>query len=321
MRITASAKAILAHAGLHADWSVPDLAKRIRAREHTVRYILSQLVERQIVRKRWVIDLMACGWKRYEIFFAVAPGARGVRKKMVEWLIKNELCTYLAEVGGEFDYEMIFVARSSSQVRELLSELNARCGEVCFSKAVAQHTKVYYFARKYLSASQLPLESLALHEGDNSPHELDELEHALLRLLVDEPEISQREIARRCGCTPLTVARRIEQLREHGVIRGAMYSFSGAILGAQNYIFLIYSRGLSPQLSDRLYQFCVRHPYCTNMKECFGSWDFEVGIEVPDHARLRAIREEILENFSGEIVRIAVLSRFSTLKYSLYPLR
>jgi DNA-binding Lrp family transcriptional regulator len=321
MRITASAKAVLARAGLHADWSITELAKRTRTRPHTVRYILSHLIELQIVRKRWVIDLMACGWKRYEIFFAVAPGTRGARTKMVDWLIKQELCTYLAEVGGEFDYEMIFVAKSSRQVGELLSELNKRCGEVCFSKAVAQHTKVCYFARKYLSSAQLPLESLALQEVDGAPHELDQIDHSLLRLLAEEPDISQREMARRCHCTPLTVARRIEQLRNRGVIRGAMYSFSGAILGAQNYIFLIYARGLSPTLANGLYQFCVKHPFCTNMKECFGSWDFEVGVEVPDHSRLRAIREDILENFSGDIVRITVLSRFSTLKYDLYPLR
>jgi DNA-binding Lrp family transcriptional regulator len=214
---------------------------------------------------------------------------------------------------------MIFVAKNSAQVRMLLTELNQRCGEVCFSKAVAQHTKVSYFARKYLSTAPLPPESLSLEEVENSSGDLDALDHQLLLLLAEYPEISQREMAKRCNCTPLTVARRIQQLRERGVIRGAMFSVSGAHVGAQNYILLIFTRGLSPQLADRLYQFCVKHPHCTNMKECFGSWDFEVGVEVPDHTKLRAIREEILESFSDQVVRISVLSRFATLKYKLYP--
>ena len=124
MRLSAKARAILAYAGLHADSSPTVIAKQLGLRVHTVRYTLDRLSRRGVIKKRWVIDLMACGWTRHEIFFALAPIARGTRRKMMEWLVKHPLCTYVAEVGGEFDYEVILVAKSSSQVQGVLGELS-----------------------------------------------------------------------------------------------------------------------------------------------------------------------------------------------------
>ncbi len=89
----------------------------------------------------WAINLMACGWTRYKIFFALAPIAHGVRGRMIEWLVKHQLCTHVAEVGGNFDYEVILVAKSSAQVQEVLSDLSKRFGEVWFRKAVTQRTR------------------------------------------------------------------------------------------------------------------------------------------------------------------------------------
>lgn len=320
MKLTPTARAIIAHTGLHADQTIPEIAKRVRCKEHTVRYILNQCIERGLIHKRWVVDLMACGWLRYEIFFSATPGSQGTRKRMIDWLIKHELCTYLAEVGGEFDYELILLARSSAHIKEVFAQLNERCGHFCFAKVVAQHTRVFYFSRKYLVPHQMPAERLAMGCAETDIG-LDETDRKILELLDSSPDISQRDIARRLGCTPLTVARRFEAMKSSGVIRGAMYSVASSHIGANNYILLIFARGFGPELADRLYQFCVRHPNCTNMKECLGSWDFEVGVEVLDYAKLRAIREEILESFSDDIVSITVLSRFTTLKYNMYPLK
>jgi DNA-binding Lrp family transcriptional regulator len=272
---------------------------------------------------------MSCGWGRYEIFFSVASGAKKSREKMVEWLTRHENTTYLAEVGGEFDYELILLAQSSLQVHEILGETARRCGEISFLKVVAVHNRVHYFARKYLAPSVSDVSSLSLvgsplvgkaQDGSVFQVQISDIEHQILLHLTSTPEISQREIARLIGCTPFTVTTHIERLRSVGVIRGAMYSFKGTSIGAQSYIFLIYARGFSLEFTQKLYRFCSVHPHCTNMKECFGSWDFEVGVEVIEHISLQRVKEQLLELFSKEILSITILPRFSTLKFNFYPL-
>jgi DNA-binding Lrp family transcriptional regulator len=320
MKLSSRTQAIIAHAGLHADDEIPALARRAKCHSHTIRYTLRRLSERGLLRKRWVIDLMACGWIRYEIFFTIAAGTRKSRQRSIEWLTRQEFCTYLAEVGGAYDYEIILLAKNSRQAKEVLSQLHRLCGELCFSKVVAQHTKVSYFPRKYLNSAQMRPETLSL-ECSQMDAVIDEFDHSVLKLLSEEPDISQREISRKLSCTPLTISRRLEGLRAAGVIRGAMYSINSSAIGAQNYIILIFARGLGTDLTERLYQFCIKHPHCTNMKECFGSWDFEVGVEVLEHSTLLAIKEELLEHFSDDIQSVTVLSRFATLKYDLYPLK
>jgi DNA-binding Lrp family transcriptional regulator len=318
MRLSEKARTIVAYAGLHADVSPSIIAKKLGLRVHTVRYTLEQLSQRGAIKKRWVIDLMACGWMRYEIFFALAPIPRGTRQKMIEWLIKHELCTYMAEVGGEFDYEVILLARSSAQIQGVLTELSSRFGEVCFRKVIAQHTRVSYFPRKYLTSTALPIDTLQL-KAEDGLRVLDKIDHSILHLLSENPTLSQRDMSKALAHAPLTIARRLQDLSSAGVLRGAMYSLDSAHTGAQNFILLIFVRGFRAELTERLYRFSSRHPNCTNMKECLGSWDFEIGVEVPDARMLRSIKEELLERFAGDIVSITVLSRFATLKYRLYP--
>lgn len=328
MRLSDREKQIIHHAALAADEPVSELARRCHQRVHNVRYTLNELIRRGVLTKRWVIDLMSCGWGRYEIFFSVASGAKKSKDKMIEWLTRLEHTTYLAEVGGEFDYELILLAQSSLQAHEILGETARRCGEISFSKVVAVHNRVHYFPRKYLAPTASSVSALSLVGStliDRSAamripqFQISDFEHQILLLLSSAPEISQREIARLLGCTPLTVHTHIERLRSLGVIRGAMYSFKGTSIGAQSYILLIYARGFSLEFTNRLYNFCREHPHCTNMKECFGSWDFEVGIEVIEHISLQKVKEQLLELFSKEILRITILPRFSVLKFNFYP--
>ena len=318
MKLSNRDATVVALSSLHADKSIPELAKRCGLKTHTVRYILTELQRRKLLQKRWVIDLMSCGWGRYELFFSSSSSSKKTRQSLLQWLIKSSRTTYIAEVGGDFDYEVIILAHCLEELKESLEQLTKTVGEISFSKAVAIHQRVHYFPRKYLSPHRIKPEARSL-VACKTPHTLDELDHKILQNLSLYPDSSQRELAQRCSCMPITIQSRMEKLRSHGVLKGAMFSFQATTLGVRNYIFLIYAKGFDSTFGQKLYQFCLQHPHCTNMKECFGSWDFEAGVEVLEHSQLLQFKEELLETFPSDIHSIKLLSRFTTHKYALYP--
>ncbi len=320
MRLSSRDGNIVAQLALHADSTMPELARRSGEKVHTVRYVLTELTRRGLLAKRWVVDLMACGWSRYEIFFSMSTATHKTRQAMVTWLCQLDMTTYLAEVGGEFDYELILLAKDAQQVKDLLADMAERFGESSFSKVVALHQRVHYFPRKYLAKRPIKAESLSLL-GAKSAVVINELDHKILRALSEAPDLSQRELALRCSCAILTVQSHLQKLRERGVVRGAMFSLRTADFAAQNYIFLIYAKGFQRSFGEKLFRFSVAHAHCTNMKECFGSWDFEVGVEVSSYTELQEIKEELLETFVKEIERITLLSRFAVRKFDFYPFR
>lgn len=320
MRLSPRDANIVAHIGLSADRTVPELARQVRVHPHTMRYVIAQLSAQKLISKRWAIDLLASGWRRYEIFFSSSPLSASARQALVRKLMQSERCTYLAEVGGDFDYEVILLARESREALQILQHITAPYGETSFSKEVAEHHRVHYFPRKYLAQGRPPQRVITLGDAD-SRCELSAREHQLLRLLSESADISQREIAQRCGCSAPTVQTDLQRLRRLKIIRGAMYSFHASHIGVQNYLLLIYARGFGAEFSSRLYQFCIQHPQCTNMKECFGGWDFEIGIEVMHHQALLDLKNALFEAFPREVQSLRLLSRFTTHKYDFYPFR
>ena len=52
----------------------------------------------------------------------------------------------------------------------------------------------------------------------------------------------------------------------------------------------------------------------------FGSWDFEIGVEVLHPRDLVALKEALYEKFTSQISSLRVLSRFKVHKYILYPI-
>ena len=320
MIVSARDAEIIAKIGLHADESIPQLARRTRVRAHTLRYVLTRYSERGLLRKRWVVDLMACGFSRYELFFSCGSISKKSRDALLYDLTQLEATTYLAQIGGDFDFELILLTKTSQEVSTIFATLARRYGDITFTKAVAHHHKVHYFPRKYLVKSFSAFEARSL-TGAERIVTLDALDHALLGELSRNPEVSRRELAKLCKSTPVTIQAHIAKLRAQGVIKGAMYSFQGAALKIQNYIFLLYTRGLGAELGERLFKFCLQHPRCTNMKECFGSWDFEIGVEVTDYQGVLSFKEELLDTFGQELQKVRLLSRFLVHKYDFYPFR
>lgn len=320
MRLLPRDKHIISQIALHAEETVPQLARRCRVKEHTLRYVLNRYTDLGILKKRWVIDAMALGLRRFEVFFSSPITSKSVRESLRKALIKSEAVTYFAEVGGDYDFELIMLARDSHEITTTLASLTRQFGDLALSKSIIEHQQIFYFSRKYLSSGSGRPGHLGLG-GARPGAKIEALGHQLLQSLSQHPELSQRDLAKICACSPATIQAHLKRLRAEGVIRGAMYSLSAEALGAQNFIFLVCMKGFGAEARESFVQFCQRHPHCTNLKLCFGEWDFEVGIETMNSRDVPVFKALLLETFPSEIRSIRILSRFSTHKYEFYPFR
>ena len=62
-----------------------------------------------------------------------------------------------------------------------------------------------------------------------------------------------------------------------------------------------------------------KHPNIIYMHECFGSWDYELNVEVRDPREVVRITQELYEAFGSVLNNIRVLSKFEDIKYTAYP--
>jgi len=84
--------------------------------------------------------------------------------------------------------------------------------------------------------------------------QLDELDIMILSVLIEDARASLKNIAERCGLTPSAVLRRIDHLRQSGVIVGTRFVVDGEAFGYPLYATLLIDAAdsLEPQVKQTI---------------------------------------------------------------------
>jgi DNA-binding Lrp family transcriptional regulator len=314
MRLLDREKDFLTVAGLAADRSMVDLAKTLHTPIHQLHYVVNKLREARIIRKVWVIDTFRLGLTRYNVFFSLSAVQRKKREALVKMLTQSSRTVFLAEIGGDFDFELSLVARSPAEVRQFFEFLGEKFGELFYSKLISIRHAMAHFPRKYLSKRKSLCSQISIGNTVET-HEVDEFDTAILQVMADQPDFSKREIAHHLGRPETSVDLRIKKLFEAKIIKGAIWSTNAKHYEAQTFKLLIHTRGLSPQRGDALKTFACNHPHITAYIEGFGHWDIECVAEVQDYSQLSALKEDIFASFGDSINDVKLINRFTVHKY------
>jgi hypothetical protein len=116
------------------------------------------------------------------------------------------------------------------------------------------------------------------------------------------------------------VERRVLKLKEKKILTGMVLSTRPLEYESSSHVVLLYARGFNEIFRNELVRFATEHPHCTYFIECFGGWDFELGVEVENYSQLVRFREHIGERFGSYLSTLKTLTRFQVLKYSSFPL-
>jgi DNA-binding Lrp family transcriptional regulator len=282
---------------------------------HTTRYTINRLEDRGILHRAWIIDVFALGWQRVQILCSTGNADR---QKVIAFFTGRSRVVHLAEIGGEYDFDIVVLARGTHDTLCLMRDAAKACGDIFASKALVVQNSISYFPRKYLCRGRVSC-GVLVTGGEKPRHTIDEIDHRILELLMSTPAILKKEMGERLSLSLPTVSARLARLKEQGVLVGAMFSPRYSELGVQNYKLLISSRDRSQEFRDALYDFAYRHPHCTSYRDSIGEWDYELNAEVESHGELTELKNALYRRFGSGTSRLQVIPRFKMHKFMSYP--
>lgn len=316
MRLSAVERDILGRASLLADKSLPELAKVSRRKIHTVRYAITRMKERKIIAKAWVVDVFRLGWQRFQLLLAIGGGNR---QQFIDYLRKIPNIAHVAEIGGKYDFDVAIVAGSAEEALSVLRQAVVTCGAVLRDKVITAQSMIHYFPRKYMCTGKALLGEIVV--GNNKEkYELTAIEKALLMKLIEQPEVSRKDLSSHLCVSPPTLDARMRCLWNEGVIRGAMYGSRYDELGMQNFKVLISMTGATPDVAKRMHKIAYLHPHCTSFRTGLGAWDFELQAEVERYQQITELKEFIWREAGSHVHSIEIIPRFKLHFYNSYPI-
>jgi DNA-binding Lrp family transcriptional regulator len=307
----------IAAVGLCADQSVVSLARHLRVPTHQLHYTIDKLTECGVIRKVWIIDTFDLGITRFNIFFSVSGGDRRKHDQLIKRVVFSPRTVFVAEVGGDFDYELSILARRASEVGSFLRELSQYYGDIFRVHVISTRLSMIHFPRKYLSKHPSLCPRLSIGERSGMVV-IDDFDIDILKGLSANPKWSIRELARQIGRAESSVDVRMKRLMREGVIKGAIWSTNSSRYGSQTFKLLVQTRGLSDARRGDMILFATKHPHVTSFIDGFGQWDIELVAEVAEYAELSRLREGLYQHFGDVILEIKLLNRFSVHRYQSF---
>jgi Lrp/AsnC family transcriptional regulator, leucine-responsive regulatory protein len=118
--------------------------------------------------------------------------------------------------------------------------------------------------------------------------ELDGMDRQLLGLLLEDPRVSQRQLARMVGMSPPAVGERIARLERQGVIRGYTTVVDWAAVGYPGVVYVPMALATDAELGEILSE--LRDiAELTDLVVVTGSYDMIAQFRIRDHAHLQAL--------------------------------
>ena len=319
MKLSPLEKTILSAIDVDAVVSVEALAKKIRARSHVVRYTLHALTNKSLYRPKVLINPYILGYMDYVVLFSISAKEHGTqREKLLQMLTQSKEVSWVGEVGGRYHYGVSVLAVQISDALQFFDSITRKFGRLIHERSFALRHASNIYGKRYLD-SKVSNPPLRYSAPSLPPIQLDELDKKILSYFSKSFNYNISSAARALGMIPSTLERRISRLIKEEVIIGYYNSISGSIPQIERYKIILKLRGMSSTFKKAIDQFCLNTPYCTHLIECLGSWDYELGIEVPSGKDTISITNALYRDFSSEIVELEVLPEFTCLKFVNCP--
>jgi DNA-binding Lrp family transcriptional regulator len=318
MKLNAKEALVLAAVEFRADAPIKMIQKETGLREHVIRHALRRMLERKVVTPVPFINLHRLGLSVYSVYFSCAGESRTTKRALIKTLISSPETLWVGEFGGEYQYAVAFCAESLPPLLHFLRQLSNRYPDVFYEKAISIQVSSTIFPRKYLTSRKLTAAPQTV-TFSNSTVKIDDIDRRILSGLTTHSQLSHRQIALKLQMPLSSFELRVRKLHEQKVIVSTVYFADAASFGRQSFKLLVYTKGLDFELTKRMYAFCEQHLDVVYMIECFGSWNFEIGIEVLSAEQVGIVMHELYEEFGATINTIKLLTKFSYPKVSWFP--
>ena len=318
IRLSENERIFIAGATHNATTSAKDLARRLGIREHQVRRIRDSLVQREVLKPIYLIDIYRLGYTDFRVFLSGITSPSKTRMAFEKRVEGYPLVYWLAKMSGSYQYALTFLAKDPSDMISFFPAMQPRPLGLSALKTIAIAGDWSIFTPNYLAPNS---QERGCHTMTSKERvgPLERQDILILETISRNPAITTSGLARLTGMAATSLSYRLDKLTDLKVIRGQLYLLNTPLLGISTFRITIVEKGLSPTAREKLRRYMASQPNVCAMLSCAGSFDFEVRFECVDPEQVEDFVQTIVDNFGDEIAAIGVSQQLRILKRISYP--
>lgn len=294
---------------LDARQSIASLSKKLGLTRDIINRHIDALEKSKVISGYiTLIDIGKLGYFGIAVYARLDTANQKKRENFFSYLKKKKEIYWVANLGGKYDILFAIQASSIVHFSDILNEILKNYTFVTGSQ-FAIRMKAMQFQRAYL----VPRPTKRIQGGFDSGYTqefLKQREKIVLKILIEEPQVSVIELARRVRLSRITVKTIISNLTQRGIIQKFSSLISASSLGLQCYIILITLKRFDKSTRDKLQRFANEESSIIFCIETVGNWHVEFHCEVSSQEKLQELARRFRCFFQKEISLIEIIPVF-----------
>lgn len=298
--------------------SAEKLSALVPYKPHVIRRCLAQLIEEQVIRKTIFCNVYRLGFTPNNLHFSLASKEIKAKRRILEFISHHPRVSWCAELTGELNYELTFLARSCRDFSLFVDELSDKFGDVFEEKSLGIELSHNYFGYKFLSDLAVAIPVISFEESE-SHHLLDAVDADLLRALSEQGGAPLSQIADKLKISTNTLQYRKERLKKNGVLLEEVF-----FLNRNNIQTTMLNASVSVSRGDKrfreaLMRFSATHPNILCCHRCVGAWDYKIAIVGDSRDEVHAAVDVLANQFGSNISNVRTAILMKDLKDDFFP--
>ncbi|MFA6213969.1 MAG: Lrp/AsnC family transcriptional regulator [Candidatus Micrarchaeia archaeon] len=297
------------------------LSRRMKLSREAVNYRIRRLQKAGVIRAFITkLDYRKLGLVNYNIYAKLSNMDAAMRGKLVEELSRKKHITWLASLGGRFDFAIEITTGSLEEFDMHFSEIFDSYPDKIGNYQVQVATRIFQaiFPKKYLWQERARARAAARAAHEKAA-ETDLLDRKIISCLATDARASVLEVSRRASAPATTISSRLRRLERTGIIEGYTTLSNLEMLGYSRFKAFITVRNFSRKDETRLLSFCQEHPNVYYFTKTLGSWNYEIEVDVKSPQEYQCFLMEFRSKFGSVVHDIESLSIFEEHKFTYWP--
>ena len=317
MKLSSEERDVIASFTLQDDVPAREVAQNLRMQEHRVRRIIHKTVSNGACYFYPILNPHRLGYLECNLFIELQSGGAQSRQKLLQGLRDTKAAKTIGVLGGEYQFDVVVWLKGTQDLSVFVDTLSERCPDVNYRLDFVLLGKAYYLPANSLEPKKRSTRVISYGPSDRPPFELDSIDKEIIRGLYQSTFTGVRQLAQSRGIPTSTVTYRLNKLREQGVVVCMGYMIDHLKVGLTLTTLLIKAKRPCLKLTDQLLAFATQDGSYGFLVECFGAWDYQLGVLLYDQTRLSGVLDRLQENFGHQLDRICPVPCFENISSQL----
>ncbi len=297
MELDARDYRLLYELDLDARQPVSRLAAKLGMSKQRVSYRIARLEEKQIILGySTLIDAARLGYTQLRTYVKLRRAGEAKTREIIDFLKARKIVWAIVRMTGPADIALGIGIRQHSEYHEFWSALEDKFKPWISGSRVSIYSPVYHFSKAYLTGARDETQPRVI---GGEKVDVNELDLKILQVLARNARAEAVKIGKEAGADAETVAYRVKQLREKGVIQGYRALIDVEKLG---YEFYKVDFALASAVDrEKMREYCRQEPNIYQLNDTIGGADLEVEFHVKNLRELLMKIEDVKKAFPGAI--------------------